>query len=234
MLLLVRVNTMQNYLLSLCKVSHTIGVFFISLILHNFSCTVLHVEVNSLCSEQAPIIGTNNETPYTPDRNRRFYLNTAHPAPCSGTIRSWKYCFYNPNNINNDRDYRTTFAVYRAVGTGTGSGYQKVSNVTILTWHGDQIIRSPTFNCYNVNANDFTIRAGDFVAACVYDPGERRGSIRQLDVTGRDDAGYSLMRMDDESECNDNTLPSIVSSSQLSNINNRILHVYATITGIAI
>jgi hypothetical protein len=133
-------------------------------------------------------------------------------------------------------------SVYRATDTGSSLSYQKVSNVTIVTWHGDQIIRSPAFNCYNVSINEFPINVGDIVAACVYDPGGRFGSIRQLDIVGRTN-GHSLMRMNDESDCiiaitfvihphsESDSLPTNVLSSRLLNIDSRILHVYATITG---
>ena len=56
------------------------------------------------------IIGTNNERNFTPVRYWRFYLNTADPAPCNGTINSWRYWFYNPGSINklNGHEYKTT------------------------------------------------------------------------------------------------------------------------------
>lgn len=172
------------------------------------------------------IVGTNNERAFTVERDERFYLNTAHPAPCDGTINSWRYCFYNPGGIRDDRIYSTTFAIYRAVDTG----YQRVSNVTTVSWSGREIknLGSQSFNCYNVSVNSFTIEAGDFVAACVYDPA---GGARQLDVIGKNVAGY-LMRTaeNDVSDCSENSLPSNVLSSRLSNRNSRILHLYATIT----
>ena len=43
------------------------------------------MEVNCQCT--API-GINSETAFTAYRNRRFYLNTADPAPCNGTINT--------------------------------------------------------------------------------------------------------------------------------------------------
>ena len=170
------------------------------------------------------IVGTNIETAFTVERYERFYLNTAHPAPCNGTINSWRYCFYNPGNIGDNYIYKTTFAIYRAVDTG----YQRVSNVTTVSWSGREIndLGSPSFNCYNVSINSFTIEAGNFVAACVY---ESADETRQLDVVGRRAADYSLMRMNDVSQCSENSLPSNVLSSQLTRTS-RILHLYAIIT----
>ena len=199
---------------------------------NNFSCTVLHVKVNCQCTAQAAVIGTNSDRAYTAERGRRFYLNTADPAPCSGTINGWRYCFYNPGNIRDNRIYNATFGVYRAVSIGNSVHYQRVSDaLTTVSWHGDQITTSPNFKCYDISVNSFTIEAGNLVAACVYDPGEPRRSTRQLDIIGRNAVGYSLMQMNDVSGCSDISLPSDILSSQLSNINNRILHAYATIIG---
>ena len=185
------------------------------------------MKVNSLCTEQVPIIGTSNETAYNAARGRRFYLNTAAPAPCNGTINGWRYCFYNPSDIRNDRTYITTFAAYRA----TATGYQRVSNVTVVSWSGRDINDlSQRFNCFNISVNDFIIEAGDIVGGCIYDP--VGGSTRQLDIVGRNAAGYSLMRMNDESQCEQNSLPKSISSDQLNGVlSSRILHVYANITG---
>ena len=192
---------------------------------YNFSCTVFYVKVNCQCTSTAPIIlGTNDETAYTAERDERFYLNTADPAPCNGTINGWRYCIYNPDSISNNRNYRTTFAVYRAVNTD----YQIVSgSVTRVSQRGRNINRSQRFNCYNVRVNSFPIEAGDFVAACIYDPS---GGSRQLDLIGKDVDG-SLMQTNNANQCDDNSLPSNVLNSQLSNRNSRILHLYATITG---
>ena len=193
---------------------------------------MLHVELNCQCDSIAPnniIIGTNNETAFIPERDERFYLNVADPAPCNGIINGWRYCIYNPDDIENYRYYITTFAVYRAVGTG----YQKVmSSETRVSRRGNKINRSQDFNCYNVSVNSFTVQAGDFVAACIYDPGLNGGLYRQLDLIGRNVAG-SLMRTNTEfaSQCSGNSLPSVVSDNQLSNESSRILHLYATITG---
>ena len=176
-------------------------------------------------------IGTNNQRRFTAVRDSRFYLNTAHPAPCGGTINRWRYCYYRPSNTN-DRDYRATFAVYRIVGTGDSISYKRVSNVFTVSRNRNQI-RSRAFRCINFNVNGFTIEAGDFVAACVYDPADTNQVRRQLDIVGGT-TGYSLMQMSDVSQCGDNSLPSNISNSQLSIVNSSILHLYATITSMFI
>ena len=103
----------------------------------------------------------------TADRERRFYLNTAHPAPCNGTVNSWRYCFYNPSSINTSLSYSMAFAVYREVVKGDSMSYQRVSDVTRVTWSGMDIIRLPDFNCYNVSVNNFTIQVGTYVSILI-------------------------------------------------------------------
>ena len=89
-----------------------------------------------------------------------------------------------------------------------------MSNVTVVSWIGYDInILSRSFNCFNIRVSDFTIEAGDIVGGCVYDP-TGTGS-RKLDIVGRNAAGYSLMQMDDESQCTQNSLPLSISSRQL-------------------
>ena len=148
------------------------------------------MEVSCQCSSTAPnnnIIGTNNEIAFTAERDRRFYLNVAESAPCNGIINGWRYCFYNPDNIRNNRSYKTTFAVYRAVGTG----YLRVPSVTTVSWGGSNINTSQNFNCYNMSVNSFTVQAGDIVAACVYEQ-SGGGSTKQLDIVGGNASGYIL------------------------------------------
>ena len=183
------------------------------------------MEVNCQCDSTVAynIIGTNNERNFTPVRYWRFYLNTADPAPCNGTINSWRYCFYNPGSINNGHEYKTTFAVYREVGTD----YQKVmSSETTVSWHGRDMHRSQNFNCYNVSVDGFIVQAGDLVAACIYNPS---GLARQFDLDGRSVSGS--LKQTFINQCNQNSLPSAVSDNLLSNENSRVLHLYATIIG---
>ena len=189
---------------------------------------MFHVEVNCQCDSTASnnIIGTNDELAYTAERDKRFYLNVANPAPCNGRINSWRYCLYNPGNIDNNREYKTTFAVYREVGTG----YQKVtSSETTISLRGREMNRSQNFNCYDIIVDSFTVQAGDFVAACIYDP---NGGSTQLDLIGEDvDGSLKWTDWAFSRQCRRNSLPSDVSNNQLETKDSRILHLYATITG---
>ena len=187
---------------------------------------MLILDVNTQCSP----IGTNNQTRFTAVTNHGFYLNTAYPAPCSGTVQKWRYCRYQPSDTNGN-NYRATLAVYRRVGSGDEVRYERVSSVFTASM-GRRQIRSQRFSCHNLNVPDFTIEAGDYVGACIYDPIDNDRVRRQLDIVGQT-SGYSLMQMNDVSECGDNSMPSNISSSLLSTVNSRILHLYATITGLS-
>ena len=192
---------------------------------------MLHVEVNCQCRP----IGTNNDTEFTAVRDHRFYLNTAHPAPCSGNIIRWRYCYYRP--ATNGERFRVTWAVYRRMGSGNDTHYIRVgSSLRTVGRRGDQIpsANEGNFWCREVNVRtDFQTEVGDIVGACIYDPQDNNRVRKQLDIVGQAN-GYSLIQMNDVSDCSDNSMPSNISSSQLSTIDSRILHLYATITSMFI
>ena len=41
-------------------------------------------------------IGNSDETAATLSRAQLFYLDTEHPATCTGNITSWRVCYYGP------------------------------------------------------------------------------------------------------------------------------------------
>ena len=196
-----------------------------------YTATVLHLEVDSQCRP----IGTNNETAFTAARDRRFYLNIDCPAPCNGTITSWRYCYYRPNTNDSNR-YHVTWAVYRRMGSGNDTHYVAVpSSVRTAVRSGDQITsNNDSFSCLNQSVwpnVTVAIEAGDVVGACIYEPGDNADENifrRQLDIVGQMN-GYSLMQMKDIGECGFNSTPSNISSSLLSAIDSSVLHLYANI-----
>ena len=194
----------------------------------NLRLIVCH-EVNSLCSSP---IGTDNETEFTTVRDHSFYLNTAHPAPCSGTITGWRYCYYRPSVLNEDIDvYRTSMAVYRKMlDEDSGSyTYERVSSIFSIT--EDINSHESSFMCDILDVTDFTIEAGDVVGACIFDPIDSDVRFRnQLDIVGQV-SGHSLLQMNDVSACASglNRLPMTVSDNMLSTIDSRVLHLYADI-----
>ena len=85
------------------------------------------------------------------------------------------------------------------------------------------------FNCYtdfiDVGDSPLTIRAGDIIGACVFDPsGPRRG----LDIVGVAN-GESLMQADISNDCTMDAMPSSIQQSGLQPRNDRRLHIYANI-----
>ena len=190
----------------------------------------------SLSSDCSSPLGTNDERELTAARDLSFYLNTAHPAVCSGTVRSWRYCYYVPSVINDTIDnYRTSFAVYRRMMDSSGLyAYGRVSRVFSITETKELVnVHNSSFVCGILDVNDFTIEAGDLVGACIFDPIDTGRVRSQMDIVGEAiiESGYSLLRMSDVSACavGLNRLPSNISNNMLSIVGSRVLHLYADI-----
>ena len=67
------------------------------------------------------------------------------------------------------------------------------------------------------------------MGACIFDPDNILIFVHsQLDVVG-EASGYSLLEMNDVSECDFGAVPSQVSDSDLTERTSRILHLYAEI-----
>ena len=176
-------------------------------------------------------IGTNDETEVSAVRDLRFYLNTANPAPCDGTITRWNYCYYGPSFLYY-ASYRVTFAVYRRVASNGHDVYQQISN----TFTVDRIALfdpiSRGFNCHNefiAGGEAVEVQRGDVLGACIFDPDNGIILVHsQLDVVG-EASDYSLLEMDDVSECDFGAVPSRILASNLREQTSRILHLYAEI-----
>ena len=189
----------------------------------------------SLSSDCSSPLGTDDKREFTAARDLSFYLNTAHPAVCSGTVRSWRYCYYVPSVVNDTIDvYRTSFAVYRRMMDSSGLyTYERVSRVFSITVN---LVHNSSFICDILDVNEFTIEAGDLVGACIYDPIDNEANSRfrsQLDIIGEAiiESGYPLLRMSDISECavGLSRLPSSIPHNMLSVVESRVLHLYADI-----
>ena len=203
--------------------------------------------LTSAQQESCGFIGNNNETAATPSRAQRFYLNTAHPAPCTGNVMSWRVCYYGPDSVNRAGSYWATYAVYRRTGSGSITRYVRVSEIfrALRTVAGftvspgvDGEIAQGGFNCYtdsiDVGESPLTIQAGDILGACVFDPDgdivadDIELLIRlPLDVVG-EVGGESLLQMNAD-ECSRENIPSDIPANQLSTLNSRRLYVYANI-----
>ena len=147
-----------------------------------------------------------------------FYLNTQDPAPCSGTIDEFQYCYYDTQIA---RSYGFTFAVFRETSMGE---YTKVSEAYTAV-RGFNLHDS--FACLSFPVmNQIQIQAGDMIGACVYNsPGILR---LETYVVGEGVDPERFLMVASNSGCGDSTVPSPVSS--LSKVESLVLHISATIS----
>ena len=185
-------------------------------------------------------IGNSDQRELDGRTDRRFYLDINNPATCTGTVTSWRACYYGPDNAR-DGSYWATYAVYRRVGSGGNERYEQVSQIftavratSNLLGNGvvDGLIQEDNYVCYDdsIDAGDspVTIQAGDVLGACVFNPDNVDGdNRRQLDIVG-ETGGSSLLDMSD-SGCTTEAIPSNIPMNQLSTRNNRRLHLFANI-----
>ena len=195
-------------------------------------------------------IGRLDETAATPSRAQQFYLDTANPAPCTGNVTSWRVCYYGPDMIESAGSYWASYAVYQRVGSGPNIRYVRVSEMFTAQRAVSHFIGTPSvdgeifeggFNCYDDigNAHGFpfnlTIRAGEFIGACVFDP---EGDViidsfnilvrLPLDVVGQSSNGGPLLQMS-TSGCSTEHMPTDILANQLSTVSSRRLHIYTNI-----
>ena len=107
--------------------------------------------------------------------------------------------------------------------------YQRVSNTFTIdrVFALDPIFSG--FNCHNEFVARVEVQRGDVLGACIFDPDNGIFLVHsQLDVVG-EASGYSLLEMNDVSECDFGAIPSRVSASRLTESTSRILHLYAEI-----
>ena len=200
------------------------------------SRAVLYVpEVKPQCSP----IGSTSETEFaaaavtTPS----VYLNTEYPALCNGTVRRWEFCFYRPATHGVNDSYRLTLAVYRRIESGNSTLYEIVGP-SMRTIGRRFSTESSNFSCQALylnnntpNRQQFNTEAGDIIGVCVYEP---RGDNREpMDVISEAN-GYSLDLLQNNDvgiPCGAGSMPSIISSNQLSTVNSRLLHLSAIVRG---
>ena len=127
------------------------------------------------------------------------------------------------------------------MGSGGSERYERVSQLfsavratssLIGTGEVDGLIQEDDYVCYDdsIDTGDLplTVQAGDVLGACVFNPDNVGGdNRRQLDIVG-ETGGSSLFEMNDDG-CTTEALPSNIPSNQLSNRNNRRLHLFANI-----
>ena len=188
-------------------------------------------------------IGNNDESPITDRSDERFYLNTGNSAPCTGTITSWRVCYYGPgDDLDGDdqRSYLATYAIYRMMGSGGSERYERVSEIFIAAVSTSNIagsslvdatVQQSGFTCFDDSTSTpVMVQAGDIVGACVFRPDDFSDSVttRRLDVVGQT-SGESLQELRDVRGCSRTEIPSNIQTSQLSPRSSRRLHIYANI-----
>ena len=199
------------------------------------------VLAQSICG---PIGNNNTETQLTAARDRRFYLNTANPATCSGTVSSWTVCYYGPSSID-DASYWATYAIYRRNDSGGQEHYERVSrifsavrinNLLALFDPEDGGIQQGGFVCYNDSTGDtsVTVQAGDVIGVCIFNPdNELLFRRHQLDIVDEQSGlGESLLGLSESqsaARCSMDSIPGVILRNVLLVHNDRRLHLYANI-----
>ena len=186
-------------------------------------------------SGQTCTIGNSNgrERGVNERNDQTFYLDVNNTATCTGTITNWTVCYYgrlDPGVFS----YWATYAVYRRVGDesyGRVSEMFRAVRTTTGSLDGADGLNQVGFKCYTdvIDTGDLplTIRAGDIVGACVFDPDDGGGIIRrQLNIVGQV-SGESPLRVSDD--CSRNAIPSTIQQNDLQLQDNRRLHIYANI-----
>ena len=154
------------------------------------------------------LVGNSNETRLTARRDRKFYLDVEHPAPCAGNVTSWTVCYYPPDSVENNSTYWAFYAVYRRNVSENGEHYERVSDTFTAVRSSQNFLNGPIvdggivareFNCYNYTISNgdssMTVEAGDVLGACVFDPPDTANAVRrQLDIVGEVE-GESLLQM---------------------------------------
>ena len=177
---------------------------------------------NALAQDICGPIGNSDESAVMRRQDHMFYLNIAHPAPCSGNITSWRVCYYGPDSIHFS-SYWATYAVYRRVNSDGSDHYEMISSMF-------RAVRATGLLAAidSTGVIDGSIQAGDVIGACVFDPEDSENfNRRQLDIVGEID-GQSLLGMS-SSGCTTDSLPLNIPIYQLSTVSSSHLYLYANI-----
>ena len=176
-----------------------------------------------------------------------FYLNTANPALCTGTITSWRVCYYEPTSDDIFDRFWATYAVYRRTNI---THYERVSQIfsavrsisqtsNRLEPIVDGLVDDEDINCYDdgVGNSPLSVQAGDVIGACIFDPENRniRGlpllfvNRLPLNIVGRDSGEEDFLLQMGTSGCSREILPTEVYTNQLLNVSSLRLHIYTNI-----
>ena len=199
-------------------------------------CT--NIAICRVSGKTCTIGNSDAREPGVNERNdQMFYLDVNNTATCTGTITNWTVCYYGRLD-SGIFSYWATYAVYRRVGSGEDVSYERVSEMfravrtTTGILDGADGLNQIGFNCYTdvIDTSDspLTIRAGDIIGACVFDPGNGIVTRNQLNIVGQV-SGQSLLQADISDDCTTNVIPSTIQQNDLQHCNNRRLLIYANI-----
>ena len=209
-------------------------------------------QCGGVCQDGARTIGSNNRIQYeAEERSRgRLYLNIENPAQCNGTITSWEYCCYLPQNRG---VYQVYFAIYRRreVGHGKQKNIQYQNQNQILNLSVDHDDMDGGFVCNSfVPTEHISVQQGDIIGICL--PGtnsldivsntstcdrtrSHTNSERSCTSTNsqRSPTNSTLLYLNREVHCSNTGIPGTINVNQHNKIiefqGNRIAHLYAQI-----
>ena len=153
-------------------------------------------------------------------------------------------CYYGPDTVDIMGSYWATYAVYRRMVSAEDEKitYVRVSEIfrAIKSVSGgtsfpgvDGEITQGGFNCYtdaiDAGESPLTVQAGDILGACVFTPEDMQSVVNRfpLHVVG-EASGETLLQMV-TAGCSRDSIPSDISSSDLSTLNTKRLHIHANI-----
>ena len=188
---------------------------------------------------QCGTVGHDLQSSQTKLTDFGFYLNTQNPAPCSGNVTTWEYCYYQPDaslrmSLNVDAAFQVPFGIYRLNGS-------KISDIFLISISNSNIGTGP-FTCQTFNMSSVTtIQKDDIIGACIHDAVTGNSNAARaeahLNLAGDNADGYSVHTADTSNRRCDKgiynnkvvTVPASVSESVLTNRNSTILHLFAHI-----
>ena len=176
---------------------------------------------NPLTGNQNAVRRSVSAAPLSSASGSSFYLDTNNSATCSGTVTSWRYCYFPPQSEQDvDALPSVQFAVYRL--NATSNSYVRVSRV--YTAFGVDDIDS-TIDCRSLQLrrNQFTqVQAGDVIGACIYQPSS---NAKPLNVVGRGVSGQQALMQG--GACSFNSLPQSTTQPGLTAVDGLVLLVFA-------
>ena len=170
-----------------------------------------------------PVFGTELAATRSMDRSTSegLIMNFDNPALCTGTVTSWRYCYYNP--VNTSFDFQISFGVkllvYRRMNDGL---YDVVPNsIYAVQLKFNELM---VFECRTVTLNrnqQFQVQSNDIIGGCII----RNTTFNPLFIVGNINTGdaYQL-----NSPCTEEMLQS-VNTENLTRLSGNTLHLSAVI-----